>query len=420
MLRWKRNLIAICVSQLLTMMAFSTYLGSIAYYFQDLGAGTVEETASWVALFSSGSGIAMMVASPIWGGLADRFGRKLMLIRATLAGSVLALLMGIVQTPSQLIIVRLVQGVLCGTVSAAIALVATEIPEDHLGVGLGAMQTVQFVGRAVGPLIGGLAADTFGYRSVFPIAAGMMAASVLIVVLLVKERFRPARDERKGASSDGARGRLVELLSRGRLVLLLTLGGASLAMAILSPILALYVKALSPDATRIATLAGAMISITALTSSVAAVVVGRLADKFGQRALLIVCGLGVSLVYIPQAFVSTSAQLLGLRALEGVFVGGLAPTATAFLAKITPRSRRGALFGLSNSIQAGGRAIGPMIGASVARGWGMSQVFMVTSGIFALITLSVGVFLRREPTGNLPNSEGRRRSESARVPHPPS
>jgi DHA1 family multidrug resistance protein-like MFS transporter len=140
-----------------------------------------------------------------------------------------------------------------------------------------------------------------------------------------------------------------------------------------------------------------MISAGALTSSLATLVIGRLGDKLGLKMVLMICGLGVALVYAPQAFVTTTAQLLVLRAAQGMFEGGMSPTSTALLAKSTPSAKRGVIFGISNSIRAGGRAVGPLLGAAVAGAWGMPSVFLVTAGIYLLIAAAVAVLVKPRP-----------------------
>ncbi len=181
--RWKLNVLVVCFAQLLTLVGFSTYLPFMPYYIMDLGAGSYQEAAKWQALFETGSAMAMMLASPLWGALADRFGRKVMLMRATFFVALLAFGMSLVQTPMQLVIIRTLQGAFCGTVSAAMVMVATQTPDEHLGVALGLMQTTQYIGHAIGPLVGGTLGDTLGYRSVFPISAGMMAIALLMIAL---------------------------------------------------------------------------------------------------------------------------------------------------------------------------------------------------------------------------------------------
>jgi len=399
MSHWKRNLIVLCFAQLLTLVGFSAYLPFIPFYVQELGAATYAEATGWLAAFDSGSAIAMMLFAPIWGTLADRYGRKPMLVRATLAGSLLALLMGIVRSPMQLIVLRVLQGAFCGTVSAAITLVATETPEESLGKGLGVMQTTQFVGQALGPLVGGFAADTLGYRAVFPISSAMMAVALVAILLLVHERARqPIVRERP--TQRPTRVTWHELASRNTVVLLVALASNSFALSVLSPVVSLYIESLSSDAQGIATLAGAITSISALTASASALALGHLGDRVGRKAVLLGCVIGVALIHTPQALATNPIQLLILRAVQGVFMGGVLPTANALLAERTPQRLRGTVFGLVTSFQSGGRAVGPLVGAGVTNILGMRSAFWVTAGIFALISALVGGFVSAEaPAG---------------------
>lgn len=125
MINWKRNLIVLSMVQLATMIGFSGYHPFVAYYMLDLGVANAAEAATWMAAFNSGAAVAMMIASPIWGMLGDRHGRKIMLVRATIAGCVFTFLMGMATDPTQLVILRVIQGMFSGTVVAAITLVAT-------------------------------------------------------------------------------------------------------------------------------------------------------------------------------------------------------------------------------------------------------------------------------------------------------
>lgn len=390
--RWKRNLVVLSIAQFLTMTAFQSYMPFIAYYVQELGATSYEAALNWVAVFQSGSAFAMMVTAPIWGSLADRYGRRMMLIRATMAGSVIAFLMGLVAAPEQLVVLRIVQGGLCGTVAAAVTLVSTNTPEEHMGTALGVIQTAQFAGQAMGPVVGGLLADALGYRAVFPIAGVLISISLILIVTLVREQFH-APEKRPKRQRVSLRAGMNGVLDRGTLVLLISLGSISFALMVLSPILSLYIKSLTLDEARLATLAGAVISVSALTSSAAAPLIGRLGDKIGQKAVLLGCTVGMAVIHIPQAFVTSPMQLLVLRAIQGIFMGGTMPTANALLARNTAPDRRGTVFGLSTSIQAGGRAVAPMVGAGVANLWGMSPVFLVTSGIFALVATLVATMV---------------------------
>ena len=404
MSHWKRNLLVLCFAQLLTMIGFSAYLPFIPFYVQELGAKGYGEATAWLAAFDSGAAIAMMLVAPVWGTLADRYGRKPMLVRATFAGAVLAFLMGLVHSPVQLIALRILQGALCGTVSAANTLVATETPDESLGKGLGIMQTTQFVGQAAGPLVGGIAADTFGYRAVFPISAAMMVIALTAILALVRERARVPVGKRTQARRRPARQLLSLVATRSTLVLLVALASNSFALSVLSPVVSLYVESLSTASRGIATLAGAIVSVSAFSASVSALALGHLGDKIGRKAVLLACVIGVALIHVPQALATSPMQLLVLRAIQGLFMGGVIPTANALLARSTPLSQRGRIFGLVTSVQAGGRALGPLVGAGVSNSWGMRGAFWVTASIFALLSALVGGFVGEQQAPEVENT----------------
>jgi len=402
MINWKRNLIVLSMVQLSTMIGFSGYHPFVAYYMMDLGVANAAEAATWMAAFNSGAAVAMMIASPIWGMLGDRHGRKIMLIRATTAGCVFTFLMGMAANPTQLVILRVVQGMFSGTVVAAITLVATGTPDEYLGRSLGIMQTAQFIGQSIGPLVGGATADALGYRNVFFVSAGLMLASVLATIILVREPKRAEAAEQPTETAAAARGgALAAVANRNTLLLVLTLAGNSFAIAVLSPVLSLYIKQIiGGEVPNLATIAGSVMSVAAFSSSLSAIYLGRLADRIGQKRILVSCVLGVALIHIPQSFVTHPNQLIFLRAIQGLFMGGIMPTANALLAKATDTEHRGAVFGFSHSAQAGGRAVGPLVGAGVSNTWGMSSAFLVTAAIFGAMATLVATLVRITESGD--------------------
>ncbi|MHB9089897.1 MAG: MFS transporter, partial [Chloroflexota bacterium] len=186
---WRRNLLFLWLSQTLIMMAFSFFFPFIPLYVQTLGVHGDADAARWAGLITAAAAVSMAVVQPIWGNLADRFGRKPMVVRSMLAGSIITTLMGIATSPEQLLLLRFIQGAFTGTIAAANALVAASTPRSRLGYALGVMQMSFFLGASVGPLGGGLIADHFGFRMSFYVAGVLMLVGCLIVTLLVHEDF---------------------------------------------------------------------------------------------------------------------------------------------------------------------------------------------------------------------------------------
>jgi len=376
------------------MVAFFFYMPLVPYYLLELGARSTAEATKWAATYATGSALAMVISAPLWGSLGDRHGRKLMLARATLASAVTAGALYFVRSPAQLVTVRIAQGFLGGAIGAVTTLVVTETPEEHLGASLGILVMVQSGARAIGPLLGGITADALGLRAVFPISSSLAFLAFLGAALLVRERAHVRARKRDGPGLRLGRQMLAAVRGRGVLRMLAVRGILGFAIAVLGPVLSLYILSLSPDTQRIATLAGAVSSAAALTTAVSALLMGRLADRVGPKAVLVVCGLGVALTYVPQALVRSPTQLLVMRAIQGIFAGGIASTSTALLARSAQSSRRGTVLGLGASARAAGRAVGPLVGAASANLWGMPSVFLVTAGAYALMSLMVSVLVR--------------------------
>src|SRR5256886_14643312 len=132
----------------------------------------------------------MAIASPIWGILGDRFGRKPMLIRSMLGGGITVGLIFLAQSPIQLVILRLAQGATSGTVAAATALVAAETPRPRVGWALGVVTSAIALGGAIGPVVGGLAGDLFGLRLV--LLRGRVALFLAIISAVpIRRRDHP-------------------------------------------------------------------------------------------------------------------------------------------------------------------------------------------------------------------------------------
>ena len=382
---WKRNLAVLCVTQLITLVGFSAYFPIVPFYMQELGA-TYAEAMTLTAAFSSTAALTMVVSAPIWGALADRYGRKMMVVRATGAAALLSTLFYFAKTPQQMIIIRGFQGALCGTVGASMTLVSTQTPEDRLGFGLGTMQTMQYAGLALGPLVGGLTADTWGYRAVFPVSASLIFISFVAVIALVKENVVPTEKKRERIlTKEGLTG----LLSVSLVAIVLITGLIRMGTMTVSALMSLYVQSLSPGSERLGTLAGMVSSVSAISSSLAALVIGRIGDKIGQQRVLLVSCIAIGLLFIPQGLANSVAQLALLRALQGAFLGGTMPSANALMARLTPSDRRGSLFGISASVQAAGRMAGPLIGAAAAATWGMPSAFMAAAGVFGIVVVAL-------------------------------
>ena len=378
---WKRNLYVIWVAELAAIAGFSVVMPFLPYYVQELGIRELHEVELWSGVLFATQAVAMTIASPIWGSLADRYGRKMMVQRAMFGGAIVIGLMGFVGNVWQLAALRAIQGTLTGTVPAATTLVASSAPRERSGYALGLLQMAVWTGASVGPLLGGLVADAWGYRAAFWVTGGLLFVAGLTVWRFVEEKFTPPQQE-KGAPGGGfwygiqLVARSHALLSVFSVRVLVRLG-----MRMLGPILPLFIQSLVPAGARVASLTGLVSGAGAASSAVGAITLGRASDRIGYRRVLLVCTFLAAVVYVPQFFVVNPWQLLVLQALLGLVMSGILASISALQANLAPEGHQGAVYGVDASVVSVANAVGPMLGASIAAAFGLRIPFLLAAGV---------------------------------------
>jgi DHA1 family multidrug resistance protein-like MFS transporter len=382
---WKRGFYAVCAAEILAVAGFNTSIPILPFYIQDLGVTETAAVNLWVGACSTVVAISLAIFAPIWGRLADSYGKRAMLLRAMLGGTVVMGLMGVVNAPWQLLVLRGLQGALTGTVAAATVLVATMSPPEQAGWSLGLLTTAVYFGSSVGPAIGGVISDLLGHRMNFFATAGMLFAAALIIWKYVP-RDLPS------APHTGPFWRRVipdfsALAKSSSLAALLAVSAViQVATSIVSPILPLFIQSLTPKASLVASTTGLILGLSALSAALAAALLGRASGRVGYERMLHLCLAGAFITTVPQAFVRTPLQLLVLRVIGGAFLGGTMPAVNALIAVRADRNRQGTIYGLSSSMNAAGAAVGPMLGASLAAGIGYPSAF------FAMAAALLGTF----------------------------
>jgi DHA1 family multidrug resistance protein-like MFS transporter len=345
----------------------------------------------------------MAIASPIWGMLADRHGRKLMVERAMFGGAVILLLMAFARSAEELVLLRAVQGLITGTVGAASALVASTAPREHTGYAMGLLQVGLGSGVALGPLIGGVIADAMGYYAAFYVTALLLLMAGVLVLFGVEESF--VRSDARDKQDHGFMGEWRHILSAPGVRVTYGLRfTVQLGRMMILPIAPLLVQLLLGEGGAVNTFTGLMVGSAAATTTLSAVYLGRLGDRIGHRRILIASVLLAGLLYLPQSLVTAGWHLLMLQALVGVAMGGIIPAISALLARYTQAGEEGAVYGLDNSINSGAGAVAPLVGAGVAAWFGLRATFAAT----ALIMLGAGLLAAWGlPRPARPRHEGR-------------
>ena len=256
--RWQRTLYIIFFAQLVTAVGFSSIFPFLPLYVESLGTVTNLSVEFLAGMVYSAQAFTMMIASPIWGALADRYGRKLMVERSMFGGSIIILLMAFVSSAEQLVFLRAIQGLITGTMAAASALVAATVPRQRLGFSMGLLQVGMGAGIALGPLIGGSIADAFGYNYAFYVTSALLLIAGVTVLLGVEEHFEPVDKLTSGWHSFVAEWRHV-LSAPGIITTYSMRFITQLGRMMIIPIAPLFIQTLLFDTTRLNTFIGLVI-----------------------------------------------------------------------------------------------------------------------------------------------------------------
>ncbi|MHB1293860.1 MAG: MFS transporter [Anaerolineae bacterium] len=397
---WQRNLFTIVVTELLTIMAFQAGYILIPYYIQQMGITDTAAVASWTGAYQSVGSVAFAIATPIWGALGDRFGRKLMLVRAMIATCLVLALMGLAQTPGQLMALRVVQGIFTGTVAAATTLAAATAPRERLAYSLGLIQTAVLAGNSLGPMLGGYVGDLFGYNYAFLASSAVVALATVLMVRGVHEA-RASAANLSQLSQGSALAGFKAVLTAPRIGALIFITFAiNLTFGLLGPVLPLFVQELVGDSARVASAAGTVSGVAAFTAAAAALTVGRVSDTIGHRRTLVACAGGSALMYLPLVIVRSTGMLIVVRGVQGLFQGGISPSISALVVQQSPSDRIGSALGVSSSASSVGAAVGPMLGAVLWTASSSQVVFLISAAIFVAIAVYIAVRLHGTAEGS--------------------
>ena len=372
---WKKNLWVCWFGVFATSSGLSQLIPILPLYIEQMGVHDVSEIAEWSGVAYGVTFILMAIFSPIWGKAADRYGRKPMLLRASMGMALVLTCMGFVQNVYQLVGLRMLQGTISGYYAAAITLVATQTPKDRSGWALGTLSTGAVAGTLMGPLIGGVVAEWLGLRSVFFVIGILLLLAFLAALLFVSENFVPS--ETKAPKSL----EVWRLLPHPEIMVAMFVTTLVLQLALMSiqPILTVYITGLSSDKSYIALISGLVFAASGMASMIAAPRLGALADRIGPPKVMAGALLAAGLLFIPQALVRNPWELMGLRFLLGIATASLLPSINSMIRQITPDAVIGRVYGYNQSAQFVGSFAGAVMGGQIASSFGIHYVFFITS-----------------------------------------
>jgi DHA1 family multidrug resistance protein-like MFS transporter len=379
---WKTNLAVIWVSQLLSIAGFLFALPFGPYYIQELGVHDPSRIKFWVALFGAAPPLSLAIFSPLWGMLADRYGRRLMLLRANFGAAIVLGAMSMVHSVEALIFLRLLQGALSGTMVAAQAMVAAYTPERHSGMALGSLSAAVYSGSMVGTFLGGMLAEYLGYRPVFLVSAILLLLAGFLIFWGAREDFsRP----QAGPPARGTKPKRAFTDLRHVWPILLLLGAMSFARQFETTFFPLLIQQMLGTLQGAALWTGALSATAAGAGFLAGIVFGRLADLFRPPRIAQMAAVSAGLFMIFHGLAPTFLFVGAARFGMTFCAGGLDPIFQSWLARETPPEKRGAVFGWSATARSAGWFIAPLMSGLVAAGYGIRAIYFVGAFLYILL-----------------------------------
>nr|AYQ74882.1 MFS transporter [Cohnella candidum] len=375
MMKWKRTLWILWTSNFIAVAGVSLIIPFLPLYIEELGVHQLRDINLWSGWIFAAQSVTAVIFQPLWGAMADKYGRKVMLLRAGIGMAVMTILMGFVDAPWQLLVLRLINGVFSGFISMSISLQASVTPNEHAGKALGTLQTGQMAGSLIGPLIGGILAEAVGFRYVFVLTGALLLAASIVVMVFV-DKGAPLRSKEKESSRGAGNWRLMAPLIPVFVATMVT----QIGMMSIQPILSIYTKLLY-HGVHLEFIAGLVVSVTGVANLIGSPLLGRFGDRVGQRKILIFSLVMSGLTFIPQALTHNINVLLIGRFLLGLFVGGMLPSLNVLVKKLAPQEVQARAFGLNSSSQFLGNMIGPLLGSTVSAMFDIHYVFYITMGV---------------------------------------
>ncbi|WP_190279530.1 MFS transporter [Ornithinibacillus gellani] len=376
----KRNLVIMWFANFFVAGSMTMVLPFISLYIETFGNFSDAYVQTWSGWIFGITFVAAFAFAPIWGRFGDKYGRKKLLIIFATGLGLSVFLMGFATSVWQLFLLRLATGVFTGFIPMSQALISTQTPSKVAGKVLGTLQTGSITGTLMGPMIGGVLADMYGFSATFKFTSITIFISAIIVTFGIRE-FKLAQTNEADEKSYTRKEVFMHIAKNPVLLIVMLISMlVQVAHFSIQPILSLYVADLN-GMENIALFSGMAFSAAGLGNLLMTRRLGKLGDRIGYIKVLIVLLFMAGIVYFPAAFVTNIWQLIILRLLLGVAIGGIIPLRIAYIRQEAPLSMQGEVLGYNTSLRFLGNIIGPALGGVLSGHFGFSAVFFVTSAL---------------------------------------
>jgi DHA1 family multidrug resistance protein-like MFS transporter len=380
-MNWQKNLFWVWMAQFLSLAGFNSVLPFIPFYIEKLGVTDHQMQKFYVAAFATIGNISFCLFSPLWGMLADKYGRRLMMLRANIGSAVILPLMAFAPGIIWLLILRFAAGAFAGTITAAQTLISGNTPMERRGFAIGTIMSAMYSGAVLGAFCGGIIADKFGFTTLFMTCGFLQLLAALIVYFLVEEKFEQPEANSNTAEENIKQKRSLFALAWPVLALLLIV---AIARQFDAPFMPMLVEKISGHEGAVAA-TGLIAGLSAVAGIFSGAALGWLADRLSPQRVAIICALFAGLLMLPQGLTGSLLVLGFCRFGNTFFAGGLDPLLQVWLAKTTPDAKRGGVFGWAASARSGGWVIGSILSGIVAVSLDVRWVFIITAIPFLLL-----------------------------------
>ncbi|MBZ3777001.1 MFS transporter [Lentilactobacillus otakiensis] len=391
--QWKKNMWALWFGNFATGAGASMSMPFLPLFISTMGNFPKWELTLYAGLAFSGVFLSQAIVSPLWGNLADKTGRKPMLLRAAIGMTISATLTGLSPNVWFLIIIRFIQGTFSGYINNAYALIASEVPTKDSGKTMGTLTTGNVGGQLIGPIIGGYLSGIFGYRLPFYMFGFMMFLASLSTWFFVKEDFTPIKKGAKTGMRDAFKGIVHKRVVWAMIISSMLVMAATTSI---NPIISLFVKELMHNHGNIAFTSGVIAALPGIATIFVAPSLGRLGDHIGPEKILLVGLLFSAVIYFPMFFTAGVVMLGILRFLIGIANAALLPITQTVMTLEAPARSVSRIFSYNQSFQAMGAVVGPMLASGVAGILDYRYVFLMTTLLVVVNIIVVVVAYKKD------------------------
>jgi DHA1 family multidrug resistance protein-like MFS transporter len=402
MVYYRRNLLVLSLTTFLAACGWNLIVPFLPLFIKELGVK--DGLAFWSGVILASQAIATIVMTPYWGKMADKYGRKLMIIRAGICLAFIYLGMSYCQTLWQLLLLRILNGIFTGFIPASITLVATNSPKTESTRHVAIVQSAVAFGAIAGPAVGSFLANLVGYRGSMTVSAVVVAIAVVLVYLLVEERQKVTACAQSTSLWQDFQLAFQKPVLLTAMFSDMTNGFVAMAS---QPILILHIQQLTGAQANL--YAGPIFSLPGLAIVLTNYYWCRIGEKLTFQRVILFGLTGLGIFTLLQGSTHNIWLFAGWYFIAGIFGAAVSPNTAGLVATKVERDFQGRAFAIQQSSRNFGSFIAPLLagclGSFMAFRWVFITVGAISLVAMALIKLQmcswVGDAAKAEPGGKV-------------------